>query len=1148
MTQSTQYNLKATLEHIKLMETIVQTYSLDQTYTEIVIKWINDLDLLSCISSDRALLTLENQYVFDNSILVSFTNHNFCLSMFKGFIVDNEWCDVDFINDLTKIRKPPIYVFGKSFEVDWITNNVTKSSFKYMTNFNAFDALKECEKVLTKVKVEDYDFRNGRNGSGGIIIIDGRKFTHSMLYEYVLISHFIRKYSTSRRLLNAPKLIQIIFETSNFSDDRGFKWYSNPILITLSILYSDYSEFPFIEGDGETEYLQSCSFILPHLTYMLCELWYKYMLMEITQEELIVIIKSYVQKSTSSFDEWMLEFKEYRIGSLKFLTEMLSKTKSIQYGVFGPSHLAEVIEPTEVWDMGEREDLINNFIAKAPSPLLRYLIKRKVIKEDLSGVGGRIFNDIAEVRAIYGMINLCGQNGLFVKNPVILTLDKSLKARAGITTAPSIKSYIKEEGSVELPLVYEYNWHDNDLLGHIFEKGRELMDKYIPQLNRIKLEQEYVRALTNNSSGTAYEPTEEEKKLIDQNYVQTLGKKRLPNYLLRPEVYDVENLWREAILERTSSGERKQVDRRPRVIQMVSNTAQMAPLVLYVYLDMLSNVEPELSTKKNSGTIRDMLMLLRATSNIHTVCYCGDISAMDGSTNKYHTQLMNELMRYGLDKCNHARYFFATRKDCVLIEKDDYSERHTRKTINPASYVIALTERFAELKNFTMKIVELSFKGIDVTIETSDDVFPSGRYSTSPQHSILNKLSLTVIRDKMAGELQVAKKLTQFITANKASGDDIISTLYLPRRNDDVCRLYNDLIKRVYNGIGFDLTKGMSRYNATYLQQTAAFGITFPKADRISITTSEHGESLKIGLYEGFNEVKDIVYELCGRVAFSESAKPILVLMANQMRRIRCKVLPADDLQVIARKLKDMYDSEYNSARLSFPSQNISRKPLAMLISKEYIHTVLPVISIFLQDGFDLPIVATNFNGTVRDGDNIFSPGGFIRDWRMREILKKFRDDECELLFRGMLDEEYVKINKTYMTSDAYTRAKELSKLVPAITERLLHARYDQNLAILLGLPWMKAMNSFNYKDWIKRHRISRVDTSFRIELSQRLEQRLDPGKVLASRLAHMKLLKMGYNVPDELGYYHSPIERINQAITSGDGSSQAHLERYIPF
>nr|QYV43119.1 RNA-dependent RNA polymerase [Zoersel tick virus] len=1124
-------------------------YKIGRNYIDIVKEWLTNLSQISKIGSESELLTELNIHLFDTSMLVSFTDSDIILDSLKAIHVkfQKENLKTSFEKEVDGIvlkfnRFSEYKFFSNDFKMSIPKERVISSPIKYITNVDAFKIQTQTTNIINLMTKEDYTYTPDVNFRQ----IGTRRYTLENLREVVLMNNFVRKYSASRRHLKISKLIQIVFETSHFSDDRGFIWYNNPTLYALSRLMAQYKRFPFIEKDDEVEYLETCSFHLLETCYMLVELWFKYLLLDIGQDELRVAILIYLDRSLKSFDEWMLEFKDVRQGLLKVLIHKSKNSVIAKYGMFGPHSLEVNSCLDEVWADNEITVLFSEFLKLAPKPLVDYCVNKLIVTKDLTKFDLRkTITSLSEARRLFMFISISCQHGLFIKNPVALTIEKSILPRSNIVPAPMLKSKIvKDSIQDELGLAFTYDRTVKGTMSDIYAIGESIFDKYIDSLNKLDLGEEFVRALTANSGGVDYIPTENEKLGISDTVLRTLGRKRLIYYILRTAIFEIESEWMIAIQEPTSSGERKQVDRRPRVIQMVSNVGQLGPFLLYLCMDLMSSTIPEFSSKKNSGTIRDLTFILRSTSDTSTYIECSDISGMDARTTRVHTRLINDLLRGILQRCDHMKYFFKEREVWTEVEFDKNGNVYATKevSVHPATLVSLYTEHYAESNNFRLNINEMNAKGVRVTTDTSDDAFPSGRFSTSSQHTILN---LTILRalEREFTTIESQSGNTQFSINSKTSGDDIISSIKFSDLNDAGAGRYSSHLNMKYKELGFELTSSLSRNSATYLQQTAAGGMTVPKPDRISITTSEHGESLKSTRIEAFEEVRSIAYELCSRCPYPSNAKCFLIMYANQMRRIRIKVGNSDSNVDIGRNKSTRSNKSSNFildevARIQvLRNRNGIKDTYSILTDGIYIHLVYPFISLFLREGFDLPLISTGFNQFV-SGSTIFSPGGSYRNWKIRKILHKITLTRSEIV---RLDEELISncsrlINTKGggITSETVLNVSHAHSKVRSLCYETIRSRYDFSLARKLGIGWFARLSSFNELNWLKRYRLTQIPSVGREELASMLENRLSLGAIIRSRLAHFRLNEFKYNVPGELAFHRSPSERVNQVITSG--------------
>lgn len=1127
-------------------EFLKQDYEPETDYEKQNEDWLRLLCELTDIAFGRSPITLTSLPLFDSSLLFGFTNKEMIISALKR--VSQSYNFELSLNSIKKIQSPMRYIFGTDdFNMDVYTSYISKAPVKYLSNFDAYMIQKDATEITSLSGKTCYDLQSTERFSSRIIYRNKRYSGDELLKllrEAVLMRHFVNKYSISRRLLPLHKLIQIVFESSNFSSERGFSWQDNPILITLNLLYSPYRDFPFREVENMTEFTASASMLLPELSFALIELWFKYVLIDMTQEELIVGINVLLEWSETSLDERLLKFKDARTNVSKVLIDSAIEIRGIKHGYRGLEGVIYEKSPTEIWMLENREEAedfiayTKDFVENAPIALLSYLRKIGLISENTFS-STRMISGLVEVKRLYTVINVICQHGLFIKNPVILTIQKSILPRGSIALAPKEAIIMKNAQIFSSPLTYQLKWELTPIFREMLYEGRKLLDAYADKYNKLDLEAEFIKALTNNSGGVEYEPTEKEAVDIPISVLKAFGKKRVMYFLLNPILYESYSAWIESLKSVTNSGERKQVDRRGRVIQMVSNAAQLAPFLLFLWADIMGKSEPELSSKKNTGTIKDLNALLRSTGSLDSVQESADISGMDASTSRVATSFINGLLVNLLDKCTHERYFFSTRQLWNLYRSNNESEEFLEsKELHPGIPVVQISEFISESYNYKLTIPELSAFGMKVVMDTSAHVFPSGKFSTNAQHSILNMLILRVFKKFLHIEL-LKKKIPVFTLEVKVSGDDIYAAFRIVQQNDDVKRMFSAELLRIFTQVGFKIGSLLSRYGATFLQQSALFGTVLPKPDRISITTSERGDSLKLSAFDAFSEVRDIMKELCGRVHYPSNVTGILVLIANQLRRIRINISLFDS--AFREKLKLLkYQLHHESLKyLQSVGDNCSHYLRRLLVGKDYAHIILPFMSLFVSDGFDITPLATFFHRYV-SRSNVFTPRGSIGDWKLRQaLIVKGCEQDDYLLTPEVMTSFQSLASATSNVNSIIADLRKHNDLLQQSILRYLNNRYDHNLARYLGMSWLTHFNKFNVTEVLERIRLAKFPKHVVEDWAQRLAFRLNFDAIVRSKLAGLRLERAGYKLSKRLAFYNTPHERVLQAITSGGDSLQ---------
>nr|QVG74796.1 RNA-dependent RNA polymerase [Reoviridae sp.] len=1118
-------------------------YEFNTDYNTEMQKWLKEIDDKALIPFNRAPLTIYDLIHYDRSLLFGFTNRELILTLLNQ-VRHNVHINQEYIR---KIRYPPEYTFGTSdFKINLFDHYIEKSPIQYISNVNAYKLVQEADVILSLTTRDEYE-SIGRSYVQTRHFYRGRLLTiteyGTLLREATLMKNFVLSYSTSRRLLPIHKLIQIIVESSNFDNSRGFLWQDNPILIALAGLYKGYRDFPYREVETDTVFLEDASMILPEITFALAELWFKYLLIDMTREELIVGINSQMEWATTSLDAKLLSFKDTRVNMNKVLIDQTIQITGITHGYKNIQGIITEYSPKEIWLEESRasgkdfQDFESEFIINCPTALRGYLQSYGILDSNGRFADVRVIKNLSELKRIYTMINVICQHGLFIKNPVILTIAKSILPRASIALSLPASEYIYNPSIFTAKIPLRLNWDGTPIFREMLYEGRKVVDSYIEKFNKLNLEDEFIKALTNNSGGVDYQPTKEESVNIPEAILRAFGKKRLMYFLLNPILYSSYSDWINALKSITNSGERKQVDRRGRVIQMVSNAAQLGPFLLFLWVDLMGKREPELSSKKNTGGITDINALLRSTSNPSGIQESADISGMDASTTRVATSFINSLMIELLQNCDHDRYFFARKFDWDVFDNTESERFVEKRSIHPGVQVIQISEAVGESFNYRLNIPELSAFGVKISMDTSPQVFPSGKFSTNAQHSLLNMLVLRVLRRRLILH-SLQHKIPLFQLRVKVSGDDIFASFETRVRDDNTFRIFSNSLVTIFTQIGFKIGSLLSRYSATFLQQSAIFGTVLPKPDRISLTTSERGDSLKLSVFDAFSEIRDITKELSSRVHYPSMTRGFLFHVANQLRRIRINTTSTQS--PVVEKLK-VLKSQLDDENRNFLKNNNVRSefsPYRLLIGKSYVHIILPLMALFISTGFDLPFTSTAFQSYV-PGSNVFTPRGSVCDWKIRKALlnagRSLTDYKVEDSFMDLVKMQGIPKHSPYDTVKLVNKIEE--KLMGNM-QRYLSELYNNDLARFLGLHWFKHFETFNPKEVLERMRLSKFPKELRDEWAERLKFRLNFDALVRSRLAGIKLNNAGFKTSKRLAFYNSPNERITQAIVSGGDST----------
>nr|UYL95533.1 MAG: RNA-dependent RNA polymerase [Yanbian Reovi tick virus 2] len=495
----------------------------------------------------------------------------------------------------------------------------------------------------------------------------------------------------------------------------------------------------------------------------------------------------------------------------------------------------------------------------------KWWVTNDVVWEDAVGLvrgehslSGRFFEGIMKgstlddrlARWVSVMIQFFYGPMLFVTGATSLSLEQSAQVEPG--SAPVLRTPIEEIklGGDWFPLRHVYR---DDLLSRIFLQEREKI--YRATFRGVSLESYFLEEQTTNSSGIVEDVLrnlkEELSKMVGKTNVHMITKvrqARIVDALVSIKERFVNfTSFTEGLDEVGKAGQRLQVNRRPRVIQMVRTCQQLVGFLLRIALKKIYQDSKYASVGKNVGDVRDMVQAL-VISSIPGFKSSNDVKGMDMSTKKPQVDFNFELghLVYGEDVNPGLSCFFhhaVSENNRVRVEIRR-GDSILEQSVTVCQYILALGRKAFESRR------EFCDGYFQSWVETSAMGFPSGWYPTSDNHNEIGIATLEFI-EKTLSELnldQFGLKPSQIRLHGAVAGDDqVLGVEVIGGASIEtiakVGQVVIDRLVTIMSRFGYECDPSISKHSAEFLKQLGVCGAPELFPSRLLLWTAERGDT-----------------------------------------------------------------------------------------------------------------------------------------------------------------------------------------------------------------------------------------------------------------------------------------------------------------
>nr|UYL95536.1 MAG: RNA-dependent RNA polymerase [Kashgar Reovi tick virus 1] len=756
---------------------------------------------------------------------------------------------------------------------------------------------------------------------------------------------------------------------------------------------------------------------------------------------------------------------------------------------------------------------------------------------------------------------------LFVTGATSLSLEQSAQVQPG--QKPVMRT-IREEVDLDgEPFPIRHSYDDPDIQG-VFNRAMSRVHKV--QLGAINLESGFLEEQTTNSSGITEERLEELKdelrKLVRLENVHMITKVRQARIV--DALYNIEHRFQdfesfiEGLKEWGKAGTRLQVNRRPRIIQMVRTCQQLVGYLIRLVLKRLYLSSPFASTGKNVGDVRDMekALVISASPGLKS---SNDIKGMDMSTKKPQVDFNFELAHEALSTDNNPglRCFFtksAPKGTVPVIVSREGVRISTSYSV--CQYIVCLGRRAFEART------RFSDGYFQEHVETSARGFRSGWFPTSDNHNELGIETLEYIRDNLdsLGLEEFGVRSGQVQLDGSVAGDDqVLGVRVLGVTDSSVAAKVGEVVIRklvsLMNGFGYICDPAISRHSAEFLKQMGVGGAPELFPSRLLLYTAERGDTSNVHVLGQIGVMMAMLREKVSRCPNSSGWVDYMIgvnLCLGSFTIVKSAGGRVGRQRFVSRYgAKEEYGQKVNFPAstgewcigLEWSSEGMRGQKSSMMVIPLSLWCVNHV------QGAPPPPFYRRDGSPVASGSQYTIPSLSIY-WQLIQAIKLNiqTDDLLRVLsgvsreMEGVGDEELrrVLIGLGYEDRSLTVRA-EMLRLMIAQVDRL-PVRFEwsndtealQNLNVHCGV-WLAEKLPLTFTD-----RPARNEPLFRQwqEIGNGL---LDRAKYQKSHLSAMRLRTIfGIDVPDSLAYYNRAGTRIDQALSQVTVVAQERLEEDV--
>nr|APG79172.1 RdRp [Hubei reo-like virus 3] len=872
----------------------------------------------------------------------------------------------------------------------------------------------------------------------------------------------------------------------------------NPSIYYLQKLLNDYITWPFLDTTTEMYYPNELkmSSQLPILIYSVLNKALSYTFGIMTVGYFNLSMKVFLEWAKVSFDDLHLLQKSDMNKVTKFLNERVSASKIFTYSGNNVTGVRNVHLEKEFWYKNEKEELEEILTqVKTTKPYFDYIIKlrkRTFSRDEL------ILHKMA--------LENCTNNTTFKKSSPALEYERSAKPRLN---KPVTNPYPEEmiDGFTTKPRY-------KGVMGRIWNNLSNKMEYISEKLKNRDFQAEFYERLTNNASGLTSADILHSKRnhALLKTFVSAPYGQRYITALIDNEVLFNRLLAISSITGRVMAGKRDQIDRRVRWIMMVLNCLQAVfSLALSIGREQHKTVST-VASGKQVGNIKDMMQVLRTSSDPNAIITDNDIVGMDSSTQE---QVVGAVLCFVfgvLSGVGDAPYFFSNGREATADVYDEIGNVIGKNTYNLNGAQDYMIEMIGKMRSNNF-ILSDTWVGSDVTIPGS--VFWSGAYHTAVQHNVWLSEMLSLLLDDM---IRTYTETNARLDAS-VMGDDVSAAILQNQNSELADKNATEIIAQLIAMLdesGFHAEPECSRCSSTFLQQTGLYGAVKPKSARLSLNVSEHEISRIRDPISQIKEMGDILDEMSGRSPFPEAAINIL----NSYWCVN---------RVLALSKGIEGNKSFEKRLINLKNKSVGAYKNWIRVSTSGVKIIVPYVGIYLKEifGNTLPSFHSVIDNVTKKPSFLSPKGTFTERCLFEMSYIKRTSSEINNITERDRQNKLNRLNMEFklglISEEIYNKKKDLPGRFDTINKI--------NFKIIDDL-------GFTFAQWLSENIISKArmlkrdleNPSFNTIVNIG-KQKQNQRKAALSYAGVNNLRKGGYSIPESLIYYNQPKVRVEQAF-----------------
>jgi hypothetical protein len=636
-----------------------------------------------------------------------------------------------------------------------------------------------------------------------------------------------------------------------------------PVQIMMYLI-RNYKTLPYYTNDSGNLLVNNIIsndlfFSLPTMLSSFCELTVQNIGCVMIGDILNSAIELRLLAGEESFGTYLLERKGTYTDVMKLLYAKLPRHARYQYvdDKCQKASMVLVDNFKEIWYSDDEEEKLEKMLLKTQPSFVRWfnIIRRliSITKEP---------TEVTELIRFASMVCIGYANpGIFYKTSLVLEAEASIKPQIHATIeTPEVKEYIVDSTGFNIP--YKYDWEklrDNRQRGQepnylqmLYFRYKDSLNEAANSIKEIDFTGTFVRLLTNNSQGIKVEIgqlgiTEDDADRVRVQIFSKLSNARLISFLIDADAFNRFESFIERLRIDNLCTIRYQVNRRARIVEIVSNVDQLAyaPLLaVFEELKLRGNengaIGDIIAVGKQKGGAIDMVKQLYGTGNPEIINNSSDVSGMDASTQPPVYKVFGQAFIDWLDEHKYnltEKYFPCGPTHFKKLDRNGKLTDEKYLVSGLAQVLLYVSSMENGGKEFILRDGFFT-----ESIRVANTFFSSGKYNTTGQHTEVLSYVLKEAIEEFKGKYP---NVSVRIEGSKF-GDDSRESIEWGgevQNKTEMTREFIDVELRILKSLGYKIDVLLSRCYSDFLQQAAVCGVICPKPSRSSVYCDERGET-----------------------------------------------------------------------------------------------------------------------------------------------------------------------------------------------------------------------------------------------------------------------------------------------------------------